>query len=348
MDQTQLKIGLKVTLQILIQFACLSFTAWQSFNCVQKYFDWPQASSIRLVDKINALGPSYAICPYDPKDGFNLTILQNCGIEYEDYVQGTFSSPNCPDPKILIESLVLNSQDILANITAKNSFTDLNYSLPIKDLERIDDPNNCYLLDLANDLDIDDIEIEFRLENIDVHVFTHGTFFDSYSYEEIDLKLEHKDVALGYDVIDSLNTQDHPCEPDKHYKKDNCVWDEIHQSSLEQFGCTTPFGPKKSNICLNQTLGQNAIELLNQMRIPANNRCLDPCTTVVPYLSIIAREQNSKSSSLSLKLPRKIKVMSSYLSYKVLSLIAEIGGYVGLFLGVSILDLKNILNFIFE
>ena len=353
MDQAVLKKVLKLSLQILIQFGCLSFTTWQTFSCFQKFVESPQASAIHLVDKLNASAPRFAICPYDPKDGVNLTHLQECGIDYEDYyMKGIFSSLQCPDSKILAESMALNSQEILANVTARNSFTDnLDHSMQISDLERIDDPSNCYLLNLSkSNLDIDDIDIAFRLKNIDVHDYTDGTFFDSFSYEEIDLKSEAKDVALAYDVIISLNTQEHPCEADQNYKKDLCVWNEIHQTSLEKLGCTTPFGPKKTDICVDKTLAQGAIELMKHLRIPANNRCLDPCTTVVPHLSVIGQEigPDQGMSYLSIKLPRKIKVISSYFSYKVLSLIAEIGGYVGLFLGVSVLDLKTVVDFIIK
>ena len=355
MEQGLLKKGLKLSLQVLIQFGCLSFTTWQTFSCLKKFVESPQASEIHLVDKLKAPAPRFAICPFDPKDGLNLTHLQECGIEYEDYYsKGIFSSLQCPDSKLLAQSIVLNSQEILSNITARNSFTDdLNHLMQICDLERIDDPSNCYLLNLSqSNLDIDDIDIAFRLQNIDVHVYTDGTFFDSFSYEEIDLKSKEKDVTLVYDVVRSLNTQEHPCEADETYKKDLCVWNEIHQTSLEKFGCTTPFGPKKTDICVDNTLGQSAIELMKHLRIPANNRCLDPCTTVAPQLSVIGSQDvvpdHDRMSSLSIKLPLKIKVISSYFSYKVLSLIAEIGGYVGLFLGVSVLDLKTVVDFVIK
>jgi len=42
----------------------------------------------------------------------------------------------------------------------------------------------------------------------------------------------------------------------------------------------------------------------------------------------------------------KIKVYESYYIYSELSLIAEIGGYVGLFLGISVNQVTNLMDFI--
>ena len=39
-----------------------------------------------------------------------------------------------------------------------------------------------------------------------------------------------------------------------------------------------------------------------------------------------------------------IKVQTSFWSYSIISLLAEVGGYVGLLLGISLLDITKIVN----
>ena len=57
--------------------------------------------------------------------------------------------------------------------------------------------------------------------------------------------------------------------------------------------------------------------------------------------------KNEPLSYLSINFKENIKVNTSYYVYSGLTLIAEIGGYVGLFLGVSINQITNLIEWIF-
>ena len=77
--------------------------------------------------------------------------------------------------------------------------------------------------------------------------------------------------------------------------------------------------------------------------------CLNPCTTFIPTLTVYKAYKIPQSQGLiEIAFPSQVKVITTYPTYTFLSLIAEVGGYVGLFLGVSILDLKRIINYIYE
>ena len=43
-----------------------------------------------------------------------------------------------------------------------------------------------------------------------------------------------------------------------------------------------------------------------------------------------------------------IKVQTSYWSYPIISLLAEVGGYMGLLLGMSLLDLNKVINWLYN
>ena len=56
---------------------------------------------------------------------------------------------------------------------------------------------------------------------------------------------------------------------------------------------------------------------------------------------------NDKEGYIKYEFRRKIVVESSQLKHTQLSLLAELGGYMGLLLGVSLLDISSIFNTIF-
>ena len=55
---------------------------------------------------------------------------------------------------------------------------------------------------------------------------------------------------------------------------------------------------------------------------------------------------NPSLANLEIHFKENIKVTTGYYLYSELSLIAEIGGYVGLFLGVSINQITNLIEWI--
>ena len=114
---------------------------------------------------------------------------------------------------------------------------------------------------------------------------------------------------------------------------------------MELVGCTLDYGLNKSNVCTDKDKSKKAEEnyrdtVLGTSKI--NTGCLDPCTKIISSLSIRSSQETKVNAYLGIDFPSEVKVMTTYPAYEVLSLIAEIGGYVGLFLGVSVLDLKTI------
>ena len=58
-------------------------------------------------------------------------------------------------------------------------------------------------------------------------------------------------------------------------------------------------------------------------------------------------KNNDKEGYIKYEFRRKIVVESSQLNYTQLTLLAELGGYMGLLLGVSLLDISSIFNSLF-
>ena len=102
-------------------------------------------------------------------------------------------------------------------------------------------------------------------------------------------------------------------------------------------------------------MATNASEMFSELFYEERKSlCLYPCT----YLEIRKTDSmkskdnyQTQGSTLTLNFNKFVTVSNTYYSYTELELLAELGGYIGLFLGVSVSSLsdliKNIVDFIF-
>ena len=77
--------------------------------------------------------------------------------------------------------------------------------------------------------------------------------------------------------------------------------------------------------------------------------CLHPCKFItsraIKTSDKIGYFVNGKTSTIvTIKFKENIKVIEAYQLYSLLSMIAEIGGYVGMFLGISLLQIRFVLD----
>ena len=81
-------------------------------------------------------------------------------------------------------------------------------------------------------------------------------------------------------------------------------------------------------------------------KIQAKSGCNEPCSYVTIKMTTIWEKLKKYKTITGARVyfKEKLKVTKAYHIYSGLSLIAEIGGYVGLFLGVSINQLTNLLD----
>ena len=104
-----------------------------------------------------------------------------------------------------------------------------------------------------------------------------------------------------------------------------------------------------NNICYKQDDSNKAMDLYQKL---FNKRftieeCPYPCT----FMQSSFRKSASIVDGLQLKFNKFIKSTKARYAYQELELLAEFGGYVGLFLGISVYNLKEIfgeiLTFVF-
>ena len=112
----------------------------------------------------------------------------------------------------------------------------------------------------------------------------------------------------------------------------------VFKESIKQVNCTWPFVQDKSYICTHQELAWKARKIQRNVA-----KCENPCN-YIKVMAIPARMQNKSFQVIRLIFPENIQVYKAYFAYNELSLIAEIGGYVGLFLGWSVFQITDLMN----
>ena len=138
------------------------------------------------------------------------------------------------------------------------------------------------------------------------------------------------------------------CNNEKKYSRDLCTDKAIEVESLKTFGCTSPFGPSKDKICTQDEDG-NVTKLYNEAIYGSKTYggCLNPCSFFKMIPSKFGLKRNEDSSTVAwIYFEEIINVTKGYYLYSGLSLIAEIGGYVGLFLGVSVNNIVSLMEYL--
>lgn len=120
---------------------------------------------------------------------------------------------------------------------------------------------------------------------------------------------------------------------------------------MATYGCTSPFELDQDHICKNVTFVHNITQdwyegsYITQL-YTRNTTCLHPCmfieAKVDPLVSL--PYYTSLKFITFIYLPKLVNVMTTQYTYTELSLVAEIGGYVGLFLGVSVLQVSGLMK----
>ena len=138
-----------------------------------------------------------------------------------------------------------------------------------------------------------------------------------------------------------------PCKKEKAYRKDLCTAKMIEKELIDKVGCTTPFGPDKSQICKEENKSRQAFALYQNRIFLHESNCANPCSIFSLTTTNIKKvERSDNETYLNINFPKNIKVFERSYTYSRLSLLAEIGGYVGLFLGISINQVINLLDYL--
>lgn len=143
-----------------------------------------------------------------------------------------------------------------------------------------------------------------------------------------------------------------PCDSAMNYHLDDCLYEKMTRRLVEDFGCSIPYLPNLNDepICSPDGNGTIASKQYNEMK--ANGQrdlCHKPCERTEVFSGMAFSDSvEEELAKIKIYLKTTTKVKKSVLDYPVLTMIAEIGGYTGLLLGISLVNLTSVLDRFFE
>ena len=136
---------------------------------------------------------------------------------------------------------------------------------------------------------------------------------------------------------------------------DEYLMKQLHRELMEKYMCTLPFILKhiRENvaICSDVEITKKAINLyedspISKSTLWAENTFLMPPCAYHTYDAKETMSGDSTEKGLLIRLLPKMTVSEQYWSYDFMTYIAENGGFVGLFLGYSVLHLRDLIEYL--
>ena len=98
---------------------------------------------------------------------------------------------------------------------------------------------------------------------------------------------------------------------------------------------------------MDQEKGQKAMDLYEKLL--AKRFTIDECPYPCSFTRTFTRDKSANNQGkLQFIFSNLVKITKSRYSYRELELLAEFGGYVGLFLGISVFNLRDVLEKILQ
>ena len=162
------------------------------------------------------------------------------------------------------------------------------------------------------------------------------------------------DVAHELSINTLENEAGHRCNPAMSNEYDKVFYNKVATENDMKYGCTVPFHPQiiseitktQIEICRNVSSAERAYAnyLVSKSASVLSPEDV-PCAGfhIFPGLPLDSIEANYTKAYIRLYIKHEIKIKSIIIYYDSHTFAAEIGGYVGMFLGVSMVDLSILL-----
>ena len=270
---------------------------------------------------------------------------------------------NCTDPKLLLEAIVAKIENIMPFIEIKyyDANPEKTTETELKSIWTTYDGTDgrCYSLSPTMKMikrGIRQIEMTFKALG-KIYIHTPGIYATARQETQIKNQMGRKStVQVEHELFYMMDDGGEPCIEDPAYNKDLCTYDAF-EKSVEKYGCTTPFGLIKENICIGNK-NDNTTEVMkmhtkwfDDKNVHDDSNCANPCHIILTRASDVPegkKKIDEGTSIIKLAFKYRVKMVNDYHLYSGLSLLAEIGGYFGLFLGISINQVTNVISIFHE
>lgn len=115
-----------------------------------------------------------------------------------------------------------------------------------------------------------------------------------------------------------------------------------YQEVFKEVGCVTPFEGRNEKVCKEPEKGKKAYQVYQRSMLNTSV-CMYPCQYHSTFTINKVEEPDMQPGSLWLGFRNFIQVHKANHIYTSLDLLASVGGYIGLFLGFSLLQIRDVL-----
>ena len=360
------KISLQIATKYIFTFISTIIFVIQASKCIQLFLAEDTVSSSRMYSTAFAEFPTLSICP-DYFDAYNENILKEYNVSSKDIRE--FKFPNTTwntleffqlatrDLEEILDELILKFY--VEAVDPESGQDSMNFSNPDKDFwvqHNWNTLGRCYSFNLPEKYRKFKVRYVTLTSQFNLLIYLHhpGQFWWIDTDTKLPLHVNKTSfIDIRHNVLYALptkishNTDMFPeCTEEMSLNYDSCFYEQIQKPYLKNFGCLHPLfleGMKnESKICNFGQMSSQERELGYQLYNSANGRlrnCPSPCATMTFSFGIPDTQPRVKDKyQYKVYFKRYIGVTKESLKYPVESLIAEVGGYLGLLLGVSVLD----------
>ena len=336
------------TFSFTLKIACIVFVVYQTQKCIWKFSEDPKTTDVNIEHASKHPYPAVSICYNDWKK--YSTNLISCNLTLNSYYyEYKWTSELCKDAEMLYEKMVGKPSDFIHSLEILNH--EDYFTIDIENENSFyfkDDSYNgrCYTVKLPHE--VTEIRIYFTYPAY-IYIHSPKSFFgNDYMGTLVDTS-HNVAVNVMHEIFEVLDFDGEAC---KYYEngRDNCIYSAVSQETLMNIGCTSPYGPDKSNICTDTKKAQLADDIFNDISANnvslANELCPKSCKNLMFSFASFKDDyiEENAYGYISISFAKFIKVSRSRFSYNILELMAEVGGYVGLFLGVSVNQFSDLIK----
>ena len=345
-------------LKFTILLFCLSFVVFKSKECLVKFFERPQGVELKVSSGIGHPLPHFTFCA---EERYNSTVFENCGLHYRNMTYGATwvgDGPEyCKSPKLIMDKARINATELLKEVRVVfENGTSITKNATDECCWKFSEDRyfgSCHTFFMPEHLRPKPVsKLRFyMIENVNWMVHSQGAFVslkkkDVILYNISDLS--HQVYDIDYEVYHMLDVRDEACEKDELYQRDDCYDNAAFQESMETLNCTWPLLRNKDHICTDEVRVKVAKEIgTDYFKRRKGSSCRSSCSYVKVWY-YLRKQSKTGSKDITFMFPESIRVNKAFWVYKGLSLIAEIGGYVGLFLGWSVYQITDLFELFFE
>ena len=337
--------------------------------CLERFLkvDTKVISSLRSTGEDTFM--AFTICP-TYHNAYKEKVLQSLGTSMRIYRGGNFTTNSTgKSPWEIFVQVTHDLEDIIETLeiqtydTGYEKIADLSNSKSIQwTIKPYSTFGRCYSMNLDPTLTALGI-VSFSIKTkLDIYIYLHhpGQFMNINTKSKVfTTKGQRHYIDLSYTIIkDTLEKNSNlPCSAEMNLNQDDCIYTHLEQKMGAKFNCLAPFLQQPpQNISMNSTKGcSNQVyeDLLpfyvDQIRKIQQEECIRPCTSMDVSLGVLQQDNshtNENQSFIKTYLKSTVETRETVLDYTLVSMVAEIGGYTGLLLGISLADLawffKNI------